>query len=52
MESAGRGGRGFLFEIIRDLFGKKIGVAAGRGNNGGDGFVIARYLAQNNIEAL
>lgn len=43
MENAGRGAA----EVIRrryDLKGKNILVLCGRGNNGGDGFVTARYL--------
>ena len=42
MENAGRG----LFEKIRSLISRdmKIGIIAGRGNNGGDGIVLARYL--------
>jgi NAD(P)H-hydrate epimerase len=44
MENAGRG----MFETIRaqvgDISGKRIAILCGRGNNGGDGFVIARYF--------
>lgn len=43
MENAGRG----CAEIIRSDYlqhGDKIGVFCGQGNNGGDGFVIARWL--------
>jgi ADP-dependent NAD(P)H-hydrate dehydratase / NAD(P)H-hydrate epimerase len=44
MENAGRS----LVQIILDRFfplnGKFICIFAGRGNNGGDGFVVARYL--------
>lgn len=46
MENAGRGATQFLLEQFEGLENKKIGIVAGRGNNGGDGFVIARYLAQ------
>ena len=46
MENAGRGATRFLLDQFGDLSNKKIGVVAGRGNNGGDGFVIARYLFQ------
>ena len=49
MENAGRGATQFFFEQFKDAGNKKIGVVAGRGNNGGDGFVIARYLAQKKI---
>lgn len=42
MENAGRG----LFEKVRSLVGRdmNIGIVAGKGNNGGDGIVLARYL--------
>ena len=48
MENAGRGAADILF---RDFCcgAEGVGVMAGRGNNGGDGFVIARYLAQRKI---
>lgn len=49
MENAGRGATHFFLEHFKDAVNKKIGVIAGRGNNGGDGFVIARYLAQKGI---
>src|SRR5699024_5133104 len=44
MENAGRG----IFEKIESLLTKKdrIIILCGRGNNGGDGIVIARYLLQ------
>ena len=47
MENAGFG----LYNEIKkkyDLNNKKILVLCGSGNNGGDGFVLARYLKQNN----
>ncbi len=46
MEIAGRGATGFLLERFPDLTGRRLAVAAGPGNNGGDGFVMARCLAQ------
>ncbi|KJS28438.1 MAG: hypothetical protein VR64_24445 [Desulfatitalea sp. BRH_c12] len=50
MENAGRGAtRSFLERIYASGPGR-VGVIAGRGNNGGDGFVMARYLAERKIE--
>ncbi len=49
MESAGRGATDFFFEIFPDCPGKRVGIVAGRGNNGGDGFVMARYLAEKGV---
>ena len=45
MENAGR----TTYQVLRREFPDpdgEIAVLAGRGNNGGDGFVVARYLAQ------
>ena len=50
MENAGRGATQFFFKQFADFKNKRIGVIAGRGNNGGDGFVIARYLAQSGAD--
>ena len=50
MENAGRGATRFFFKQFSGYKNKRIGVIAGRGNNGGDGFVIARYLAQSGAE--
>jgi NAD(P)H-hydrate epimerase len=49
MENAGRGATRFLLQQFPDIENKKVAVIAGRGNNGGDGFVIARYLKQKGI---
>ena len=48
MENAGR----TTYQILRREFPElqgEVAVVAGRGNNGGDGFVIARYLANAGI---
>ena len=45
MENAGRG----AFEEMKerfDLTGKNVCILAGKGNNGGDGVVLARYLSE------
>jgi NAD(P)H-hydrate epimerase len=49
MENAGRATAQVLLREIPHLQNKKVGVMAGKGNNGGDGFVIARYLAENGV---
>jgi NAD(P)H-hydrate epimerase len=49
MENAGRGATHFFLDQFKDAGNKRIGVVAGRGNNGGDGFVIARYLSQKKM---
>ena len=50
MENAGRGAARFFFNQFSGFKNKRIGVIAGRGNNGGDGFVIARYLTQSGAD--
>jgi NAD(P)H-hydrate epimerase len=49
MESAGRGAVDALFRHFPNIRHMKVGIAAGPGNNGGDGFVIARYLASHRV---
>lgn len=44
MESAGRGAAELLAERYADLFPGPVLILAGKGNNGGDGFVVARWL--------
>jgi len=46
MENAGLGATRVLLDKFDDIINKNVGVIAGHGNNGGDGFVIARYIAQ------
>ncbi len=49
MENAGKGCSDFLKEHILDPE-NKITIFCGNGNNGGDGFVIARYLHHWNFD--
>jgi NAD(P)H-hydrate epimerase len=50
MENAGRQIVSAMEAHIDGLRDGTVAVLAGRGNNGGDGFVVARTLAQRNIE--
>ncbi len=49
MENAGRGATAFFLDEVHRHHPGGVGIAAGRGNNGGDGFVMARYLHQKGI---
>ena len=44
MEHAGREVVVAMAEAFHDLPGRRVVVLCGRGNNGGDGFVVARLL--------
>ena len=52
MENAGRQAVAAMEAAFEDIASSKVGVLCGRGNNGGDGFVVARTLAQRGIEAI
>jgi NAD(P)H-hydrate epimerase len=45
MENAGRNAADAVAELLGGAAGRSVAVVAGAGNNGGDGFVIARHLA-------
>jgi NAD(P)H-hydrate epimerase len=49
MENAGRGATEFLMELFPNIGRTRVGVLAGRGNNGGDGYVMARCLSQRGV---
>jgi ADP-dependent NAD(P)H-hydrate dehydratase / NAD(P)H-hydrate epimerase len=49
MENAGRGAAEVISSSFPEIHEKKIAIIAGKGNNGGDGFVIARYLLNQGI---
>lgn len=49
MENAAKGVVASLFKKFPDIKDKKIGIFAGKGNNGGDGLAAARLLANEDI---
>src|SRR3972149_4913686 len=44
MENAGRSVADIIEKELRPVSGKLIYIICGKGNNGGDGFVVARHL--------
>lgn len=46
MERAGLGSAELCKKLLGDAKGKKVFIFCGKGNNGGDGFVVGRYLAK------
>ena len=52
MENAGRQAVAAMEAAFEDLATSRVGVICGRGNNGGDGFVVARTLIQRGIETM
>jgi NAD(P)H-hydrate epimerase len=49
MENAGRGAAEVISKSFPDIHKKKVAIIAGKGNNGGDGFVIARYFLNQGV---
>src|SRR4029450_8038584 len=50
MENAGRQAVAAMEAAFDDLATSQVGVLYGRGNNGGDGFVVARTLIQRGVD--
>ena len=50
MENAGRQVVAAMEATFEDLDGMTVAILSGRGNNGGDGFVIARTLQQRGVD--
>src|SRR6476619_6729123 len=50
MENAGRQAVAAMEAAFEELAAMHVGVVCGRGNNGGDGFVVARTLIQRGVE--
>jgi NAD(P)H-hydrate epimerase len=51
MENAGRQVADIACELLDDPGPRSVAIVAGGGNNGGDGFVLARHLAVRGIES-
>ena len=49
MENAGHQIVSAIHATIEDLESRRVGILCGRGNNGGDGFVVARLLSQQGL---
>ena len=45
MENAGREATRQIQRILGNVYNKKVAIFAGKGNNGGDGYVVARHLS-------
>jgi hydroxyethylthiazole kinase-like uncharacterized protein yjeF len=50
MENAGRQAVAAMEAMYSDLLERQVAVLCGRGNNGGDGFVVARTLLQRGVD--
>src|ERR1700704_4369212 len=50
MENPGRQVVAAMEAIYTDLLERQVAVLCGRGNNGGDGFVVARTLVQRGVD--
>lgn len=49
MENAGRQSADAVGEYLQTIGGSCVAIVAGAGNNGGDGFVVARHLAMRGV---
>ena len=49
MENAGREVASAIDHAFPDLVGRRVAILCGRGNNGGDGFVVARLLHDRGV---
>ncbi|MBO3803183.1 MAG: NAD(P)H-hydrate dehydratase [Candidatus Brockarchaeota archaeon] len=52
MERAGRAVAWFVRRTCGGLYGRRVVVACGTGNNGGDGFVFARHASRESIVSV
>ena len=51
MENAGRSAASHLLPRLKQPFGS-VGCVCGRGNNGGDAYVLARHLANHGVQII
>ena len=49
MENAGRQIVSAMYATVEDLESRRVGIICGRGNNGGDGLVVARLLSEQGV---
>ena len=49
MENAGIGAVRLILSLLKDMESPQVSIVAGTGNNGGDGFVVARHLSNEGI---
>ena len=49
MENAGAAIADYLLTSYADLAARKVVILCGKGNNGGDGLVVARHLLEHNV---
>ena len=52
MENAGRSCAELIIEKLKSITEPKVCIFCGTGNNGGDGYVIARHLINNGFEVI
>ncbi len=52
MENAGRGAALMIMKLLDYPPGARVSIVCGAGNNGGDGFVIARHLHNEHVEVV
>jgi NAD(P)H-hydrate epimerase len=52
MENAGRSCAELIKDKLKDIAGPRVCIFCGTGNNGGDGYVIARHLSNSGFEVM
>ncbi len=52
MENAGRSAAEIVLDMLDDPIGSRVIVVCGPGNNGGDGFVVARHLHNARVSVI